>query len=680
MRTFTALFSSLCAALALAAPIEEIVVTADYRGRALGDAVGSFSVQSASMIAARGATHLEEILGSFANLNYASGGSRARFFQLRGIGERAQFIEPLNPSVGVLVDALDFTGLGSAPVMFDTRQVEVLRGPQGTRFGASALAGLIQIRSNDATSTPEVRARLGWGTYGRQSLEGAVSGALGKTLRGRLALMRQRENGFVRNSYLRRSDTNNRDESGQRIRLHWLPEDGLDVHLWLLRLSQNNGYDAFSLDNNRETRSDQPGGDRLRARAESLRVQKVLPLAHWEVIYSHLNASQDYYYDEDWAWSGFHLSGYASTDRYQRTRTHNHLEMRLLSRPGSGLFNQRLHWFIGIYRMRRAVLLRRDYTYLSNRFLSENQSVTRALFGQLDWDISSNLAFALGLRYERRDVAYSDNNGIRNNPDESLTTGKISAAWDVREGFQTYLLIARGLRPGGINADATLPEHLRTFRSESLRNLELGVRMVWEQPQLQLQLAIFDMARTSAQIRASFQVQRTDGSTTFPEFTDNATDGNNRGLELTLDWQPAEDWSLYSALGILDTSFSNYAASAQLPLGSRDQAHAPPLQVFVRGRRIIGDWSISMQVEYKDRFHFSNSHNSTSDAYSLLHVSARWQREQFQVRFWVRNLADAAYPVRGFYFGNDPRIGYAPTSYTQLGEPRHLGMDLHWQR
>ena len=64
---------------------------------------------------------------------------------MRGIGERGQFAEPLNSSVALLIDGVDFSGLGTAATLFDVSQVEVLRGPQGTLYGANALAGLINV-------------------------------------------------------------------------------------------------------------------------------------------------------------------------------------------------------------------------------------------------------------------------------------------------------------------------------------------------------------------------------------------------------------------------------------------------------------------------------------------------------------------------------------------------------
>jgi hypothetical protein len=46
------------------------------------------------------------------------------------------------------------------------------------------------------------------------------------------------------------------------------------------------------------------------------------------------------------------------------------------------------------------------------------------------------------------------------------------------------------------------------------------------------------------------------------------------------------------------------------------------------------------------------------------------------VKLWGRNLGDEDYTVRGFYFGNDPRDGYLPRGYTQLGEPRRYGVTV----
>ena len=82
----------------LAEALPEITVTAEFRPSNDIETLTSVTVLNDSEQAARGASHLEDLLGLVPNLNFASGASRARFFQIRGIGERSQFSDPINPS------------------------------------------------------------------------------------------------------------------------------------------------------------------------------------------------------------------------------------------------------------------------------------------------------------------------------------------------------------------------------------------------------------------------------------------------------------------------------------------------------------------------------------------------------------------------------------------------------
>lgn len=88
-----------------------------------------------------------EIIALTPNFTWAGGSAAPRFFQIRGIGELEQYEGAPNPSVGLVFDDLDLSGLGLPMTLFDVEQVEVLRGPQATRFGANGLAGAISLRS-----------------------------------------------------------------------------------------------------------------------------------------------------------------------------------------------------------------------------------------------------------------------------------------------------------------------------------------------------------------------------------------------------------------------------------------------------------------------------------------------------------------------------------------------------
>jgi outer membrane receptor protein involved in Fe transport len=169
--------------------LEEVIVTARFRDTELLKSSGSISVIQQATLFDRGAQHLEETLNVLPNVNFSSGASRARFIQVRGVGDLEQFVDPKYfTSVGVTIDDVDMNGIAAAAVMMDTKQVEVLRGPQGTRFGTNALAGMINIRSNDPTDTLSGYAQAGMGNYDSWNITAALSGPLTQNLLGRLAV------------------------------------------------------------------------------------------------------------------------------------------------------------------------------------------------------------------------------------------------------------------------------------------------------------------------------------------------------------------------------------------------------------------------------------------------------------------------------------------------------------
>src|ERR1039458_4060332 len=133
--------AAVCLALSCGAAadetLQEIVVTASLRGSSAAQPPQSVSVLDAATLQGAGVQHLEDVLSLIPNLSWASGTSRPRFFQLRGIGEVEQYQGAPNPSVGFLIDDIDFSGVGMPATLFDVRQVEVLRGPQGTSYGAN---------------------------------------------------------------------------------------------------------------------------------------------------------------------------------------------------------------------------------------------------------------------------------------------------------------------------------------------------------------------------------------------------------------------------------------------------------------------------------------------------------------------------------------------------------------
>src|SRR5579863_4659137 len=170
--------AAVCAALSgIAAAddsLQEIVVTASLRDTNAADLPQSVTVLDAATLQGAGVQHFEDVLEMIPNLSWASGSSRPRFFELRGIGEVEQYQGAPNPSVGFLIDDIDFSGVGMPATLFDTRQVEVLRGPQGTIYGANALAGLISVRTMDPGSDFELHGEVTAADYDTRAASLAV--------------------------------------------------------------------------------------------------------------------------------------------------------------------------------------------------------------------------------------------------------------------------------------------------------------------------------------------------------------------------------------------------------------------------------------------------------------------------------------------------------------------------
>ena len=663
----------LCAANAYAEMIEEVVVTAELRAVALSEAAGSISLLTPDD-RADVVNHLEEVLARAVNVNIASGASRARFVQMRGIGERGQFAEPLNASVGLQIDGVDFSGIGTAATLFDVSQIEVLRGPQGTLYGANALAGLINVVTPASTIDWQSRAQFDLGNYGAQGVGAAISGPLSDNVGVRFSARKYRDDGFIDNVFLPSKSTDNHDESTVRLKL-----DGRSASLaWQLAagvVDVANGYDAFSLDNNRQTRSDQPGADEQTSRYLSARFEvNDLDWAQLIAAAGYTSSDVRYGYDEDWTYVGFHPYGYSSTDNYDREVKTVNLDLRWLSKGAS---KDVPNWVVGIYLLDRDADLVREYTWLEQSFTSRFALERRAVYGEFSLPMSKVWTVSVGARAEIHQADYDDNAGVRFLPEDNLFGSRLKLERHFADRGLGYLSFSQGYKSGGFNTSGTLDADLRLFEPETLWNFEVGYKAKILQERGEIRLALFHMARADVQIATSIVRVRADGSSEFIEFTGNAASGVNQGLEAEIDLTVSERLLVSAGLGLLKTEYRDYIDAAGNNLDGREQAHAPGYQAHLTGRYEISErWFASLALEAKDGYYFSDSHSAEADSYALVNAAIGYRVGRYSARLWGRNLTDADYPVRGFYFGNDPRNGYTDTTWTQLGAPRQVGLSV----
>jgi outer membrane receptor protein involved in Fe transport len=716
-RKFSLLF--LCAALAshpgtaadASGPeLDEIIVTATLRSAPAIDVPASVTVLDHETLRDAGRVNFEDVLALIPNLNWAGDTSLPRYFQLRGIGELEQYQGAPNPSVGFLIDDIDFSGLGTAGTLYDLDQVEVLRGPQATRYGANALGGLIYLRSAEPTDAPYARVDLSGGDYDSRSEGAVLSGPVESLDSGfRLAVQHFYTDGYYRDVFLNRHDTNRQDEYTYRAK--WVySSDRLKVELTAMQVDVDNGYDAFTIDNSRNTESDQPGVDSQHSTGVSMRAHALLSDAiGLDVILTYAKSIIKYSYDGDWGNEAFWAADaavYQYAEIQNRDRSTRTLELRL------GAESPGFDWLLGFYGNlldeTLSDLSLGDYQPLGtpvdpaadqdNDLISSGYRARNlAVFGEIEADVAPHLRGSLGLRAERWSADYQGTTtdflgtnvgyggavaeteilGVTPaalRPGNDLWGGHASLTYKLDAAQATYASVSRGYKSGGFNLSQGLLPGQLTFNPETDVNLEVGYKADLPAERLRVNADVFYLHRHDAQIKTSFQSDPTNPDD-FVFYTGNAAGGRNYGLEGDVAWRAADAVTLGADLGLLQTHFADFVQTgpngATLLSVSRELANAPHWQAAVNAvyRDPRGPFA-RIDVTGMGGYYFDLPPNSTtSKPYGLVNGKLGWDTARWSLDLSGRNLLDKRYPVRGFFFGDVPP-NFPGALYVQLGEPR----------
>jgi iron complex outermembrane receptor protein len=206
--------------------LEEVVVTARKRDEAFLNvpiAVNAFTEQA---IASAGIQKPGDFIALVPNMTLVETQNAGNaFIVVRGISQARNS----EPAVAVLVDGvLETNPAQFNQELFDIRQIEVLKGPQGALYGRNAIGGAIIIRTKDPADQFEGAVKLGYGNGNAKRAQVAASGPAGssETLKYRASFSYYNTDGYIDNSYLQQKADPSRDYSG-RLRLLWKPNDAL---------------------------------------------------------------------------------------------------------------------------------------------------------------------------------------------------------------------------------------------------------------------------------------------------------------------------------------------------------------------------------------------------------------------------------------------------------------------
>ena len=507
--------------------LEEVVVTAEKRETSVQKTAASIAVVSGDEATRRGDQQLDQVLANIGAVKVLEGEDGPTFY-IRGVGTGVPSSIG-DPEINLNIDGVyqsepEFSRAG----LYDVSRVEVLRGPQGTLYGRNAVAGVINIVTNDPTFQYEASGSIGAGNYGLLQSQGALNVPLGETLALRVAIGTENHDGYL---------TNGADDAAiqsGRVKLLWRPTD--DLRILLAADNTHEGGEAegeiqvspppgppagtagnpplvttpaypngtYALGNSFTSAnpwtSPDPGTAVRHADFWSVRAQ-----LDWDLdfgVLTLLPAYRHYTYECLNCWrSETDQNNFAS----ERQST---VEARLASKP-----NAALTWLAGVYYLNsnnpsfgQQLGIGADSfaaapgNQINDFGQSAYKSESYAAFGQATYPLTSWLRLTGGVRYT--DDRKSETGSILSEVDgvTTVTTGTFNTArswnaWtytagvegDVAADSMLYAKVSTGYKAGGFYQgaapDSYDPEHLRSY--------EIGAKNRFLERRLEINVDVF---------------------------------------------------------------------------------------------------------------------------------------------------------------------------------------------
>jgi outer membrane receptor protein involved in Fe transport len=215
--------------------MEDIVVTAQKREQKLQDVGLSITAIGADALVSQRIQGVSDLAKVVPGLSTTPSPNGTPVYTLRGVGFFDSSLAA-TPDVAIYMDQAPFSlPAFSTLSAFDLERVEVLKGPQGTLFGANATGGAINFVAAKPTEAFKAGVDLGYGRFNTVELAGFVSGPISDTLLARFAVKAVRGDEWQR-SYTRDDKLGKTSTTAARLLLDWKPSDRasflLNVNGW----------------------------------------------------------------------------------------------------------------------------------------------------------------------------------------------------------------------------------------------------------------------------------------------------------------------------------------------------------------------------------------------------------------------------------------------------------------
>ena len=587
-----------------------VVVSAPRRREPAREVPMQVSSLSVAKLSRSGAKTLQDYLGNEAGVDVKStGGPGIGTLTIRGVSTGVQTIS----TVGVYIDDVAFgsstaTANGAQMALdmalLDLKNIELLRGPQGTLYGASAMGGLLKYVTNEP-DTYEFSGKValsGSATRGggaSQTLSAVVNVPLKEDVAGlRVSAFTDRAGGSVDSvGPVSREDSDRGTTRGARVSLLLTPTSQFRLRLTgTTQQIRRDGTDFVDYSAATGRPIEGETSRRLYA-AEPYSVKIGLLAADLEYdfgwgrlnsITSRQRVRSSAVIDGSAAYvpllAGFGIDVASTAARVRVALDKSTQELRLTSKA-----DKRIEWLAGFYyneeksvNRQRVASAQLDGSPGPDLLTAEVPAQYReaALYGDLTWKFAKSLSVTGGLRVARNKQHYTQqSDGLLAGGAQSLDarSGDTSRTWllTARYGLtptsSVYARAATGYRPGGPNAVLNDPltgasSGPAAFRPDTLTSYELGYKADLLDKRFSVEAAAFNLNWKNLQ-----QYRPVNGVSVIV----NAGAARVRGAELTLGYRPDVHWTLAGNAAFIDAALTEDApglgavAGARLPSSAR---------------------------------------------------------------------------------------------------------------
>ncbi|WP_295803121.1 TonB-dependent receptor [uncultured Microbulbifer sp.] len=712
-------------ALAQQSVLEEVTVTAQKREQSLQDVSVAVSAFSGDAIDKMGFEEGLDITQQVPNMNFFAifGEASSPSVSLRGIS-LVNFSDSWESPVSIYVDDV-YRGnpAGSAIQLFDLERVEVLRGPQGTLYGRNTTGGLVHYVSRKPTENLEATASASYGTYAERIIEGTVSGPLSDNMRGRMAIKSTRNDGWQTNTvtgeklndtdsfgYRSQLEIDLADNAGLLLNVHGSSADQQSVgfaHMGYLETADEDAATcsigaiqsgACTSATFGMTGAEAVGGkfdpehvatgaaNGLGTEIDTFGTSATLNWDFENFSLTSITAYEEldkFLQDDGDGTSVIYFDEQYAVDAEQYTQ-----EVRLNGSTDNS------NWVTGFYYYKddRGLVTEAPTTAdwaaqgLWHREIVTLDTESWALFGQLEYDLTSTLTLVSGLRYtkEKRNFtqdagpSFYDEIDTTDDLSDNATTGRIGLDWRPVAGTLAYASYSTGFKSGGFSGsyNASL-QATSPVGAENIDNFELGLKTTLAEV-YRLNAAAFHYTVKDYQAQVFLTVA--DGSVIT-----NAGDVTGTGAEIELTAPVSDNFEVIAGAGWLDTEFDSdqlfFVAGDAYTLDGNELPSAPGFTYNLMARYYMslgGNGELVFQADYAwqdDHFlQIENDPYSKHDAYGLANAKVSWHSpsDTYSVEAFARNLTNEEYFTYQNTLGSD-------WGYGVWGQPRTAGMRFNWK-